>query len=1090
MAAVPFAKVETLPHSPATLVKLEDTKVQTRYIGSDQLLQRQAQAQEGAGQAALAASDRIGKATTATINTIVQGQASLSQLSTAQAEAEARASASQTGLSGFAEAAGRAVVSYKRAEDQAQAEAQARAKAQAEAEAAKLKQTRAQNKVRAAEELAAKQLEYENSNWQNGVYNYKSETAKILAKYDLEPQDLGELFTKVNSRAVERSQQTAKALDDEVQKLQNTKAAAARDQLLMATSADYNIIKTLPPFEQARPYLENLETKLENFMKAEDGLTFQQKLDAVSAVRGKVVEAMEGKGESYAKAVATQRAHLDWVNTYNQLNAAQASGQISEAEFRSQVLALETRTGVDLSKYMARVGDEEKRALELGGTIKGLNDLNESARKQIGQTFDFGDKAGQVIAAGILSTPGLQQQLENNPYLKDNPSVKAGIEFAKQIQALYTDLADLGVDRASANKELATLDLSNTRNVVEVTRSIIRKQNSGQTLSPGEQKAMIELQLLRQTYPQLVDQIGAVAQSQSTGKAAADEVKALEATIRQESVAIESAKQQTRELYKAKVDAVYQKHATIISVFGGVPTGEQLTQFYQSGQQELNQRLQQFQQQLQQTPQSVSPVFGQQPNFNAAGGDTGVLRQPNGRYVVAPKTRLQVQTKSADGGTPFITPIQAGVSAPHSFNKGQMGGGYKAGRGNRQHAGVDFPLAGGQKAMTVVSGTVLYVGTANGYGGYVDVAGDNGYVYRYAHVSPYVRKGQRLGAGEAVATPNGSGVGGHHLHFEVWKGDEYFKRVDKSGKGAWGISGTIDPVAHLRQLTELAGTEVGATTTALRGQATFAASTSAPFAKVSNKTLFTPGGGALQANLFQQLGKPTQNASRVFTAQRPLNAKGGNAGWSAGKPTYNYNDDMGFAFIRNNRALQLQIHATARRLGVPSVWIADIMAQESGAGRLARKIHPGSPNQNYGLFGFGSDSGVPNWTSLDEVQQVKAYENYILKNGWNKVIAKNGGNVNIGQLWAMTRMGTNWRNQILNGRDPSSLKLNDTGKTYADELRLLGNHVGREYAVPGGSRSERAGRNKGVRRNRRASSNTAQAIASNNSFDLLARDLT
>ena len=83
-------------------------------------------------------------------------------------------------------------------------------------------------------------------------------------------------------------------------------------------------------------------------------------------------------------------------------------------------------------------------------------------------------------------------------------------------------------------------------------------------------------------------------------------------------------------------------------------------------------------------------------------------------------------------------------------------------------------------------------------------------------------------------------------------------------------------------------------------------------------------------------------------------------------------------------------------------------------------------------------------------------------------------------------MGTGWRKQILEGRDPQTLKLNDTGKTYADELRLLGNHVGREYDVPGGRRSGRAKRNSAVRK--RADSSLGQALAANNSYDIHTRE--
>ena len=82
------------------------------------------------------------------------------------------------------------------------------------------------------------------------------------------------------------------------------------------------------------------------------------------------------------------------------------------------------------------------------------------------------------------------------------------------------------------------------------------------------------------------------------------------------------------------------------------------------------------------------------------------------------------------------------------------------------------------------------------------------------------------------------------------------------------------------------------------------------------------------------------------------------------------------------------------------------------------------------------------------------------------------GNTNIAQFWAITRMGTGWRRQALNGR--IDFVMNDSSKggrrvTYTDELRMLGNHAGREYAVPDGTRSQRNRRNSSVKNNRRSS---------------------
>jgi Peptidase family M23 len=1072
--------------------------VQSRYIGSDSLLKRQQEATSELTSANLGASERIGKAVESNTAAIVGGQRQLSQLSAAQAQAEAEAAASNVGIAGFAKAVGGAVVAYKKQDDESKAEAArlaaAQAKAAEEAKAEQLKRVRAENKVKAAEAIAAIDIEYGNSNWEAGVGNYKTATAKVLASYDLEPADLGELFTKVNSRAVGRSDDVGKRIVEGVEKTQRLQSEKGGLELVMALSADIGVIKNLPPTEQSRPYLENIEAKLLSFMKLDNGMTFDQKLEAVMQVQKQLLPAVAAKGEAYGEFVTGMKAREEWVRVHNTLNAQLASGQIGLAEYKSQKAALAIRTGVDLDKYTTSPGDDEKAQLEILNVVKGINDINQSARENLGKTFDLGDSASQTIAAGIIVNPNLRFQLENDPYLKDSPYVKSGVELAKKVAALEADLGGLGVDRAEANKQLQQLNLSNVRNVAELTRSIARKTKSGEQLNNSELLAQVQLQQLAAVSPGVAEYISKQVQSGGTATDTAAEIQALQKTLTDEATSIENVKRTVLEQYNAQYDSVLAKHNEVITLFGGVPTKAKLAEFYKTGMPGLQQKLQQFQQEIQSTGASALPAFGQQPNFNSAGGEAGVIRQHSGSYSVAPKTKLQVQSNK---GQPFITPVEAGVNAPHSFNTGENGGGYKAGRrnrngGKRQHAGIDFPLSGGQKAMTVVSGTVQHVGTASGYGGFVDVLGDNGKVYRYAHISPYVRKGQRLSAGEAVATPNGSGVGGHHLHFEVWDSKRYFAMIDpKTGIGAWGIDGTLDPVTHLRELTQKAGTQVGSTTTVARGQGFGAVRAFAPAAKTNLQTFFVAGAGALQGNLFQQVGKPVQQTRQVFGNQRPLNTSSARVPYNAVQAHQrNLNDDLGYAFLRNSPPLMQQIHRTAASLGVPAIWIADIAAQESGAGALAMKIHPGSKDQNFGLFGFGNNSGVRNWLSLSPVQQVVAYEKYMKDNGWLKVKERYGAAANVGQFWAITRMGvtgSNWRKQIIDGRDPESLKLNDTGRTYADELRMLGNHVGREYDVPSGTRSSRASRNRGVRRSKRASTLT-HTLADNNSYELLTRD--
>jgi hypothetical protein len=1059
--------------------------MQSRYIGSDRLLQQQNQAVQESASTSLEASARIGKATQATTNTIIQGQAQLSKLSTALTEAEATAAASQTGLAGFATAAGKAVVAYKEQENRS-AEAKERAAQEAlKAAAAARAEQQARNKVAAAEELSAIDNEYAQDNWGAGVNNYKNATSRVLAKYDLKTEDMGELFSAVNRRAVERSEQMGKSILEGEQKTQAQLAASKGLVFQRELASDIARVGKLPPTEQMRPYLDNIDAKMEQFLKLENGLSLDEKLAQVVEAQKLLLPQVLAKGEGYADYVAKMQARSTWIEGHNVLNAKLASGEISLAEYKSEKAAIAITTGVDLDKYTVAPGETEKAQLEIATTIKGLDDLNRVARENLGKSYDFGEAGAQTLAAGIVVNPALLLQLEADPYLKDNPTVRSGIELAKRIQAYEADLGGLGVDRATANKNLQDLNLSNVRNVAEITRSIARKQNSGQPLTSQEKIAEANFALIGQVNPAIAEYVAKVQASRGTVADTAAETKALQDTLTAEAGAIENIKQSVIEQYNAQYQAVVSKHQAVIDLFGGAPTRQKLAEYYRTGMPALNQKLEQFKQDLSTTGTAGTPSFGASPNFRGA-GELGATRQPNGSYSVAPKSRVHVQTNR---GTPFITPLAADVrGVNHSFNTGLNGGGYRAGRdgGSRAHAGIDFPLNGGQKAVSVVSGQVLHVGIAQGYGGFVDVQGDNGFVYRYGHVRSFVQKGQRLAAGDAVATPNGSGVGGHHLHFEVLDGKSYHARINKqTGVGAWGINGTVDPIAHLRDLTARAGTSVGNTTTDVRGQSRSA--TFYPGARVLGKSLLTPGGGALQSNLFQQIGQPVQNASRVFTAQRPLNTSSATVPYTVTNRPYNHNDDLGYAFLRNSPPLMQQMHRTAQRLGVPTTWIADIAAQESGAGALAMKVHPGSRNQNFGLFGFGADSGVRNWLSLSPVQQVVAYEKYMLENGWAAAKARNGAGSNIAQFWAITRMGTGWRKEIINGRDPNSLKLNDTGKTYADELRLLGNHVGRAYQIPGGARSPRSQRNRGVRSNRRAST-ASHHLADTGTFNLATRD--
>ncbi|MEP6910466.1 MAG: peptidoglycan DD-metalloendopeptidase family protein [Actinomycetota bacterium] len=91
-------------------------------------------------------------------------------------------------------------------------------------------------------------------------------------------------------------------------------------------------------------------------------------------------------------------------------------------------------------------------------------------------------------------------------------------------------------------------------------------------------------------------------------------------------------------------------------------------------------------------------------------------------------------------------------------------------RGNRFHAGVDFPAQTGTPVGAALAGTVVFAGPGgSGWGNLVEIKHGNGVRTRYAHLSRIdVRLGARVAGGSTVGLVGSTGEStGPHLHFEV-----------------------------------------------------------------------------------------------------------------------------------------------------------------------------------------------------------------------------------------------------------------------------------------------------------------------------------
>lgn len=91
------------------------------------------------------------------------------------------------------------------------------------------------------------------------------------------------------------------------------------------------------------------------------------------------------------------------------------------------------------------------------------------------------------------------------------------------------------------------------------------------------------------------------------------------------------------------------------------------------------------------------------------------------------------------------------------------------------HYGADLGAEEGTPILAYAGGVVTFAGESRSYGDYLTIDHGGGVTTLYAHCQKLlVREGQRVAAGEEIATVGQTGIAtGPHLHFSVLKNDIY-----------------------------------------------------------------------------------------------------------------------------------------------------------------------------------------------------------------------------------------------------------------------------------------------------------------------------
>ena len=104
------------------------------------------------------------------------------------------------------------------------------------------------------------------------------------------------------------------------------------------------------------------------------------------------------------------------------------------------------------------------------------------------------------------------------------------------------------------------------------------------------------------------------------------------------------------------------------------------------------------------------------------------------------------------------------------------------------HRGIDISCGNKSNVYASKSGTVACVGSDNSRGKYIVIDHGNGYYSEYQHLSSVTKeKGCEVSQGDVIAKSGNTGVGGYHLHFELWNLGTSGKNI-KNANTPWNNS--------------------------------------------------------------------------------------------------------------------------------------------------------------------------------------------------------------------------------------------------------------------------------------------------------------
>jgi len=719
---------------------------------------------------------------------------------------------------------------------------------------------------------------------QNGTGVARQELTQILSKYpNLAAKDVESLL--------KTGYEPIQAFANKTQEGLLSNMNEQRTKTMDIVSAQFSIKLQTNLSALSNPQTPNVQEVLGGIQEQIVGLTQDPSLDpltkltALSSAYHSIGTALDTHDTKGQEALNSINNGMQYLQGNLDINSKIRSGELTPEQGQAKLEALKLETHQSTTVGGIAYDYAESKRLEHERNVQTFSTLAENRQIKYLDSVHLSNASMGAAVFEAVTNKARYEYYKNDPVVSKSAFGKNIVGIADTFNKAQTERATLNQDAVKATQGLTAFNAQTTESLIQMSRGYSDTQMSN--MSEGD--ATI-LGLLKQSRKQPLTQ---------------DEISTI-ASLRQQHADTYQALLQTYDNRRTALDAQLAPYGL---------NGDMATI---SNAQQRNKGA------IQSAYKALSDSAGlandgsQATSYYNQGGKSG-NKAPFDQPLNGAKGQMANPASFATStyhGSQVILPFSRNAQASILDN-------YNQDRGDHTHAGIDLPVPIGTNVVSPVNGRVDYIGNdPTGYGKFVDVVGDDGMRYRYGHLSSSsTHVGQTVGVGQTVALSGNSGDSeGPHVHFEI----------RKANSPMYGFDGTVDPLMYLQQQAKR-----GSNVFQPRGNypQTYSASSGANSQSVTHfpsNAMPVPGGYFLNGSFFPSTDNVNpQPQQQSFNSTTPLR----NGVMPESPKDYPPNDpraNYGYTALATNPSFASAVAKVSTEVGIPAVWLADMMGTESG----------------------------------------------------------------------------------------------------------------------------------------------------------------